>query len=56
MNSTGPFRSAAPSMRSRQVAASIVGVEVWLRTKKRSLGIAYPRSPTASQRISALVP
>ena len=35
---------------------SIAGVAVWLRTKKRSLGIRYGWPCIASQRISALVP
>ena len=33
----------------------MIGVEVWLRTKNRSLGTWKPMSPMASQRISALV-
>ena len=38
------------------MAASIRGVAVWLRTKKRPLGTSSPWSRIASQRISAFVP
>jgi hypothetical protein len=34
----------------------MIGVEVWLRTKKRSLGMAYGSPAAASQRISAFEP
>ena len=60
MNCTAWARSGAsfrpvPKTFSRQLEASMTGVRVWSRTKKRSFGIVRPRSPAASQRISAFV-
>ena len=49
-------RRPLPNTLSRQVAGSMIGVAVWLRTKNRSFGIRCPSSPAASQRISAFVP
>ena len=34
----------------------MLGVAVWIQTKKRSVGVRYPWPRIASQRISALVP
>jgi hypothetical protein len=55
-STVGALRSPAPNSFSRQEAGSISGVEVWLRTKKRSFGTRYGRPAKASQRISAFVP
>ncbi len=49
-------RTPLPCTVRRQLAGSIAGVRVWLRTKNRSLGIRWPSSRTVSHRISAFVP
>ncbi len=55
-NSTGPPASPSPHTFSRHAPASMRGVEVWLRTKKRSTGVSRPVPRSAAKFVSAFVP
>jgi len=54
-SAVGAPSSPSPKISSRYDAGSILGVRVWLRTKKRLFAVANRCSCADSQRISAFV-